>query len=796
MTGPFRARYGAADNKHTLLDFDGKGEPPRVLLGLTDKPPGTYRPGDLWWPAVGFGPVGDSWALWCTRPDDEATRAGMVTSQVLIWPIEEIGEVEDLTPFIAQVSGEPPALPAGHMAEVVAQAIIDADQRAPVVPGLLNWPGLIATLWRQLPAADRKVFSGRVMLSPPQHGSDDRCSLFCTPDGRAAQWPADRLVDARLTEPVSRAARWLAGQEDSGVALIVQALSDQPILQRINTVARAAERLDALRTAPSPEGAILLLRPLILLAPSKDRLTELKTEALAAIAAGMEGANVGVVRSMANIDDSALPELGPVRAALTRWVVRHMPDLDAEDLVSVVDALAPGRSCEWWKQTVQAAITDHLQSLSWRTALFHWLSSPACRQALAGNWGLEGLESDMIAVAQTSDVPPSHDASGMLETCTVFGWSTLHAMMCGGIWTLCDALVRQLSFPGDSVPGLQWLVGHADGAQLVAAAVALNDDGLRQCVAGRTVGEPGLLATMNAGPAWLVLWVQHVTLGGQPWPRGLDTAATCRLLLQELDSVELTPALLHAIGDELAACILDSPKRSELWTRLPADLRRRVAQVALAKVNAGEVYAKPEEPLLGQLVAIAKAQRISAAALLLFLGWTAAVCEGDALGWVARMQWDSHAAAIGERIDALGWNRVAEALYAASWGDRAVVPAALACRHLLSSYQRIVLEFRAKYSVSFGPKEVDALDDRIVTLGATIADDRLKDFWVRAGGDVARLGLHTYPRDRWRDAVRAARHGALHGGLLSLVDQILEDYPNNEEFHNIRAILANGSPRR
>jgi hypothetical protein len=103
----------------------------------------------------------------------------------------------------------------------------------------------------------------------------------------------------------------------------------------------------------------------------------------------------------------------------------------------------------------------------------------------------------------------------------------------------------------------------------------------------------------------------------------------------------------------------------------------------------------------------------------------------------------------------LGWKRVAEALYAASRDDRGVLPAALACRHLLASYQRILLEYRGKFSVSLGQSDLDAIEDRIVTLGATIADGRLKDIWIRAGGDVTRLGLHTYSRDRWRDAVRA-----------------------------------------
>jgi hypothetical protein len=58
---------------------------------------------------------------------------------------------------------------------------------------------------------------------------------------------------------------------------------------------------------------------------------------------------------------------------------------------------------------------------------------------------------------------------------------------------------------------------------------------------------------------------------------------------------------------------------------------------------AGEVFARPEVPLLGQLVAIARAERISAAALLLFLGWTDVVSQGDVLGWIALVRWDRRA---------------------------------------------------------------------------------------------------------------------------------------------------------
>lgn len=790
MRGPFRARYGAADNKHTLLNFDGEGEPPRVLLGLTDKPVGTYRPGEIWWPSIGFGPVGDWWVLWCTRPDNEATRAGMVISDALLWPIDTIGDVQDLTPYLEEAMGEPFAIPTAQAAETVAQAIVSADQRAPVVPGLQDWPGLMAMFWRRLSGADKKAFSGRVMLSPPQHRSDDQCTLFCTPVDRVAQWPADRLSGKMSLESISRAARWLAGSEDRGIEQIIHALSDQPTLRRMRTIARTAERLGAMRSNPSPEEAISLLRSLILIAPGSEEMMELKAEALAVIAAGVEKAGVRIFQSMANIDDSGLPDLFRVKDGMSRWVAHNMPSQESADVASIVEALAQGRSREWWKQTVQSAITDHLYSSSWSKALFRWLSSSCCRNALSSHWSPERLEASMIVIAETSSALASQDASGMLETCTVFGWSTLHAVIHGRMSTVPDALVRQLSFRGDPLPGLEWLVHQSDARQLVAAAVSINSDVVVRLVAGRTVAEPGLLSAMVAEPKWLPLWGQHVALGGQPWPASVDKDAVCRLLVREVANGDIAPTLLCAIGDDLAPYVLDSPDRAELWKRLPAKLLPSVARVALAKSNAGEVFARPEEPLFGHFISIARQSRLSTGALLLFLGWPGAISESDALRWIAEMHWDRRAADVGKRIGELGWHRVAEELYRASGRDFSALPAATACKHLLPAWKRIYLEYRGKLGSSLGQTDLEVLEERVVTLGATIADDRLKDIWIRAGGDVSRLGLHIYPRDRWRDAVRAARNGALRGGLPSLVEQIIEEYPNNEELRDIRALLA------
>jgi len=106
VTYPVRARYGVKDNMHALLEFnDDPASLPSELLGLTDKPPGYVTPGERWWPSVGCCLLGSWWALWWTVPDDEATRGGMVRSEVALWPRDLVPTIENLAAVMEELNG-------------------------------------------------------------------------------------------------------------------------------------------------------------------------------------------------------------------------------------------------------------------------------------------------------------------------------------------------------------------------------------------------------------------------------------------------------------------------------------------------------------------------------------------------------------------------------------------------------------------------------------------------------------------------------------------------------------------
>ena len=198
MKRPLRARYGARDNMHALLAWDG--DPARLpdnLADLTDKPPNASAPGDRWWPSVGCGPLDDWWALWWTQPDDEATRAGMVRSEVALWHLDEIGDVTDLLPVLHALSGRTslPTPPDARLGAVV-EALMTADRRRPVYLDLETWPAVLAALAPATAIAEPVV---KVTASP---GSDAMMSDVTTRPSAAIQPVLDRSRSPTRTTPM------------------------------------------------------------------------------------------------------------------------------------------------------------------------------------------------------------------------------------------------------------------------------------------------------------------------------------------------------------------------------------------------------------------------------------------------------------------------------------------------------------------------------------------------------------------------------------------------------------------
>ena len=799
MTPPYRARYGVKDNSHALLEWRGPGDaPPSELLGLTDKPPGSYAPGDRWWPSVGCGPVGCWWALWWTDPDREAKRGGMARSEVALWDLSDIGSLDDLGPILSELSGnEQVASPSAELLGALAEALLESTGSIPVVIGLESWPGLISDLWRRLWPQARIEFSARVAVSPPQGGGSVAPPwMFGVPSERVAQWSAQRtIVPPSHPVQLSRAASWWVRGDDSTFEEVLAAAHLTGDIGRLRRISRAADRLDALRTTPSAASAVELLRTVFALGPEPADMVQLKTEALHTLDEMLAAAPSEPGFALANLEPARLPAGQVPTQPMKAWTRTHVPNLDLEQTDRLLSLLAPGRAEHWWQRAVEGQLVDMFATPNrrWAEVALRWLSRSTANGVLQRIIpATVAMERQLLSAAD--EVVLSHIAlSRLLLEASERGWSCLHGLGLMKGYLPGEALKRQRGFSGDPVPGLTLLINRLPGADVVSDAVACVDDVHSNLVARRTVRDPTLLSLLDAtDPGWRCLWQAHIRAGGDPWPPECDRPGLATVLLDLILAGEECEALMLVLAGDLAPFVVQHPARAKLWIALSREERAVLLGPVAAEVvricDAGGTVAVQESEVMTAVVQQARSSTPSARLVALMLQWDVPINEGEFIEWLRGHRgsdWLPVADAIGHSVLRRNWNAAAKELYRRSKLTQELRPAALAVRDLLSSWQR----WRLGYETEDGsPPQM--LAHRVAALGADLAPEGLEGLWERAGGERKRLAWRSTPDGRWREAAQMAQKGALDRGLAALVDVLLIDFPHNVDLQELGGILG------
>jgi GTPase-associated protein 1, N-terminal domain type 1/Effector-associated domain 1 len=791
---------------HALLEWEGDPSLlPVELLGLTDKPPGTYGPSDRWWPSVGCAPLGDWWALWWTLPDEKSRRGGMVRSNVALWPLAEVASVENLRPVMTSLGGaDPIPAPPTGMLESVAEGLLSQEAGRPILQDLDAWPGILAALWERLWPNARRMFSARVAISPPQGG--DSVSppwLFCIPRERSLQWSGHRLVSPGSPTPGplahNRAVRWLMGARDSTLEEVVGAyglLSGE--LKFLTRVARAADGLERYRATPTAEHALSLLRTLIALAPKSEVASLLKGEALDVLEKGLAGAQLSLVLAIANLDIIALPTGSTLENALGGWVGHKMAELSTKDALGLLEKLERGRAQIWWQQAVRQAVVEGLTEpdSTWAAAVLRWLGTeyyPAVLEGILPNTG--DIEQRLLEATNAAGLDESA-AKHLRERTLMRGWSRLHAWSAMRSLAAKEAFQAQRTFPTRPLDGLALLVDFLPGTVVVEEAISRPDDQILRMVACRTVHEPALLDLLDVSHSgWRALWAEHLALGGRPWPSGTMLKPLAQGVLDAVLAGDPSERIIVPLAADLADIALSHPRRSELWDALSASGRAAllplVAIALIGQCEAGHFVAFPESTLADAVINTVRKTPPSAKLLAVLLQWDVALDERNTLSWLYRLdtqQWSHLSRIVGQAAKTREWRLVAMEIYRKSRYTPELRPAMEACLELLPEWERWSHRWLSG-ALGWGDADDAPLVRRVADVGANLAPDGLDELWERAGGERRQLPRHSTPRARWNEAAQQAHVGALHDGLLSLVWVLAEDFPHNENLKELAALI-------
>ena len=807
MNTPLRVRYGAYDNHHELLEWEGHPAPlPTELLGLTDRPGNSAR-SEGWWPSVGCGPVGEWWALWWTMPDNDTPRAGMVRSEVALWRRHEVGNLDDLRPTMKILSGQETILPSSaDLMNTVAEALVNSNPLyPPILLDLKAWPGIIADLWMRLWPEARRAFTARVALSPSQTAeSATSVWIYASPPTRESEWWNYPLIHASPSpKQVCRAAAWLAGLGDARIEEIWTCCDPRPSsLEILNVVGFAANRLDKIRESADLEQARDLLRDLEILAPKAKTAVGLKEEALKILKQGMAQATFDFIRSLRNIDSAFLPNGSLPETAITAWADSKAPALPLSDASVLLDVLRPGKGKIWWQQAMTQSLSNNFENPDphWAKAALNWLSLPECDSVMDSILPKDnGVETCLLTASAHLEISDAGLQEIRRQT-TRRRWSRLHAWAVMQALPLREALQAQRVFPHEPLLGLEFLVGRLPGAAVVEEAISTNDPEIIQLLAPRTAREPELLRPLDASkPAWLVLWAAHINVGGGHWPESANSEELGNGLLDAMLAGNGHSGLVVVLAKDLGGIALQHPKRAELWTKLShsgnAALLPQVADALIRQCNISLHVPMPERQLADAVIDQLHKNPPSAKMLAEVLTWDVSLSENKVIRWLKTTksrEWEpSIAAAFGQTIYSKKWENVASEIYDLYiWKSRTEFkPALEACWRLLSFLRRLYLS-----SQGIGDKanasDQKELVRRVAELGAELAPDKLEYIWERAGGKRKQLRQGGSPSTQWQEAANLASQGTLEKGLLALVRELKKDFQHNKDLGELEKLLS------
>jgi hypothetical protein len=163
------------------------------------------------------------------------------------------------------------------------------------------------------------------------------------------------------------------------------------------------------------------------------------------------------------------------------------------------------------------------------------------------------------------------------------------------------------------------------------------------------------------------------------------------------------------------------------------------------------------------------------------------------LRWVFKVNsfdWSIYINKLGEITQLHQWRHLAKELYKESYGflgNKAYLkPAVDHCASLLGTWERTTVSIKGG---GLTTQNKACVINRVSALAAELAHDRLEYIWQKAGGNLGVLHSYGTSSERWHHAVRSAESGALVDGVKGLLNQLLEEYPNNPDLKELKTFI-------
>lgn len=802
------AIFGERDRGHRLLAASPSFTGAKALEGRMDMQ-GSPPPYTTWDPYFSGFAWEQVYVLARTVSDPKAARSGMVFSRAIAIPAAEASAMDDigvLLNLLTAMGDERddiiedvdwvPTVSKPQGSQALVRAILSDGASPAVWLGQAGFSDAISSLWANLWPAARLRLSFRIAFSP-QDVSTAPPTVVTTPLSLASRWSGHTVVrdSEGIGEPTSAEALLLGLKQASSLQALVDemgtAVPEIAGLKRLVEIDRLvgegagfAELLDGLRLvchlSPDPSQA----------KATKEALT---TRATAAVST----ASVADVRMVRNLDLKAIASPEEFWKAIEQWSVDNLwlepnPNLIAQ----LLDDLLSPKPVTYWREATITGVkhtlsyqADNVAPALWRVVQLH----PTALAHLYEQFGKQSrLESALVgAVPKTLSL---ENGKALAATSVKLGLVRLHAACCGAFLAPVDAVLQHVADVSFDSKSIQIAACKASESDWVEIAVIGTDEATLTIAAEKCAAKPGLLKHLDIlNPRWRSLWLRSLQRNVDAWTGpSKPKAAMAKLLDGVAGRVIKDIGLIQALSGTPLANLLDYPRRTEVWSHLPATSRHTylaaTADAWLASFIDGTdqdledelaaLLAEPGRlnPTLEQLVGspsrgCALFRTLPQLTERIFSEWLEKV-----LNQASRLD-KSDSEAVGRLIAAKNWSdsayRLAEFTINAKRED--LRPAILYVVDLVGITMRFRLDM-------LGQSPSDSARWRILEEVATElyawgpGQDGL---WIRAGGKESHIPKADTGGEAWRIIVSKAERGKGDIDIHRLVEVMAEDYPEN-----------------
>ncbi|HLM62300.1 MAG TPA: hypothetical protein VK308_15970, partial [Pyrinomonadaceae bacterium] len=564
-----------------------------------------------------------------TFPDSNASRAGMVLSEVFVFPLEQAAELQSIAEIQDAFSATLSEAKENHRTLISIkseEASPAAQSKEDLPPGLANivrhllaadaagdadkpvvWVGqegfgeAVAALWSRLPADWRRDFNFRLSFAP-EDNSGQKWTLVCTPQEFASRW-----ANFRTASPRENATAF--SEDDLSAAFLLGKPEGKPLVELLDELGSRASDLKSLRFAEQSaqyrrraekeklefSERLAYVRRLGILSPGARSGVKLKNQAFSELMAQLkkEGTadNLFALNNL-DITPFTLESANSLQAATADWLNRNFWKTPAPNLFQILLKAGQSPPESFWARGIAEGLKRSREGWQGQaSADFFWKAWREKEELFALTE--KALPATKQATSDLTKTCPRRLSPPLGDKVRRFAERQkaieLHAVVVSAYLETNEAVAAQLQFEDrerakrDS--GLSLLFERLPFDELLGETLRRTDERLFELVARQAQKSPAVLKQIQIeNPAW-----QRIALfclkrnAAHFWqylgePQSLAFSILDLLLSEKLEESELT----NFVGESGYADFTLYPQRTKIWKWL----KNGALQLSLEKTAA------------------------------------------------------------------------------------------------------------------------------------------------------------------------------------------------------------------